>query len=161
MLFRSVDTATPNNYTTFINDKRIAARGGTAYAPIVNAAIDYYFAAKKSGGFLGFGKKTETTNNTPVLLLIYTDGEPGDGYATIKRALEAAQAHPIYFHFIGVGGTRNNFPTNARLADDLPNVGEVYLPRFDMSDDEIYEQVICDELVQWIGGHAGAASARA
>lgn len=155
-----IDTATPNNYTSFINDKRIAARGGTAYTPIINAAIDFYFGAKKSGGFLGFGKKIEV-NNTPVLLLIYTDGEPGDSYSSIKRALEAAQGHPIYFHFIGVGGTRKDFRTIAQLADDLPNVGEVYLPRFDLSDDEVYEQVICDELVQWIGGHSGAATASA
>jgi hypothetical protein len=162
-----VGTANPNNYSNFIKREGISARGGTAYAPIVKAAIDFYFnnpAPAKKGGFFGFGKKQEAApaNNMPVLMLIHTDGEPGDSYATIKRALEDAQQHPIYFHFVGVGGSRSDFPTIARLADDLPNVGEVYLPRFDLDDDVVYEQLICDELVEWIGKHpAQAQTARA
>lgn len=159
-----VGTADARNYSSFVKDNRIAARGGTAYAPIIDAAIDFYFSAKPpTGGFMGFGKKAaQPVNNTPVLMLIHTDGEPGDGYSTIKRALEAAQDHPIYFHFIGIGGNRADFPTIARLADDLPNVGEVYLPSLEMTDEDVYAQIICDELVQWIGTHpAAAATARA
>lgn len=155
-----VDTASPSNYDDFITRKRIQARGGTAYAPIVQAAIDFYFKPKKSGGFMGFGGKTEV-NNMPVLFLIHTDGEPSDRYNAIKDALESAQQYPIYFHFVGVGGTRSNFPTIAKLADDLPNVGEVYLPRFDLSDEEVYSQLICDELVQWVAKFTSPQSATA
>lgn len=151
-----VDTADKNNYETFINKKGISANGGTSYAPVIEEAIKFYFEAKKVGGFLGFGGKT-VQNNEPVLMLIHTDGEPSDASAT-KRALNNAKKYPIYFHFVGVGGTRSNFPTIADLADEFPNVGEVYLPRFDMSDDEVYNQLICDELVDWIGNHSASSA---
>lgn len=152
-----VGTATPSNYDNFVSKNGIAARGGTAYAPIVKTAIDFYFSPKKSGGF--FSKKE--VNNMPVLMLIHTDGEPGDSYRDIQRALEDAQQYPIYFHFIGVGGSQRDFPTIHRLADDLPNVGEVYLPRFDLADEDVYGQLICDELVEWIGKFSTPTSATA
>jgi hypothetical protein len=66
-----------------------------------------------------------------------------------------ASDKPIYFHMVGLDGDRDDFPTIAKLADDFDNVGEVYLPRLNMSDDEIYEQLICDELIQFIGQHTG------
>lgn len=138
-----VGTADDKNFENFVNKNNIAARGGTAYAPIIEQSLKFFF---KGGLF----KKAD---DSPVLMLIITDGEPNDGYANIKRVLEQAQSKNIYFHLVGVGGTRNNFPTIARLADDLPDVGEVYLPRFDLSDEEVYSQLICDELIDFVKSH--------
>jgi hypothetical protein len=177
-----VGTSKPvkGDYDKYIDHNRIHASGGTAYKPIVDEAIDFFFegaphsSAPAKKGFLGgmFGSKqpeaTPTTsggggtNDIPVLLLILTDGEPSDARET-EQAMSAAQHLPIYFHMVGIGGTRRNFPTIARLADALPNVGEVYLDRLDMTDEEIYEQLICDELVEFIGkfGSTGQQQATA
>lgn len=156
-----VGTSKPEtgDYDQFIKNNRISARGGTNYSPIVTSALDFFFAGDtttKKGGFLGFGGKTETVaaDNTPVLMLIVTDGEPGDRSETLK-AMKDSTSRPIYYHMVGVGGERRNFPTIAYLADELPNVGEVYLPRLKMSDDEIYSQLICQELIEFIGQHTG------
>ncbi len=156
---RYIGTCNPAEHANYIK-KHIRIGGGTNYGPIVESAGDFFFkGAKKetkSGGFLGFGKKTivETTgpvDNTPVLMIVLTDGEPSDAGQTL-RLLEAHKSDNIYWHFVGINGNRGSFPTIAHLADALPNVGEVYLPRLDMSDDEIYEQLICDELVAWVRG---------
>lgn len=144
-----VGTSKPEagDYDQFIKNNRIAPRGGTNYAPIVNESIKFFF--KKKGGFMGIGGGGGFEDETPVLMLILTDGEPSDRAATMQ-AMQAATDKPIYFHMVGIGGSRNNFPTIAYLADELPNVGEVYLPRLDMSDAEIYEQIIADELIQFV-----------
>lgn len=168
---RYLGTSNPSNYADYVK-KNVHISGGTNYGPIVDQATKFFFGggAGDSGqkkGLLGglFGKKTETpaataVDNTPVLMLVLTDGEPGDS-GPVLRMLEQNQSRPIYWHFVGIGGNRRSFPTIAKLADALPNVGEVYLDRLQMSDDEIYEQLICDELVQWIGGYAqGAQAAR-
>lgn len=147
-----VGTSTPEegDYDVFIKKNGIRARGGTKYAPIVDEAIKFFFKPKKTGGFLGFGGKTEAASDEPVLMLIITDGEPWDADETLA-AMDAARKHNIYFHLVGIGGSRSSFPTIARLADELPNVGEVYLPNFGMSDSEVYSQLICDELIEWVG----------
>ncbi len=165
-----VGTATPSNYENYVKKNGISARGGTAYGPIVNEAVKFFFQgngapAKKVGGFFGFGGKTVAASpagdTSPVLMMILTDGEPGDRGDSLTRIFRNAEQHNIYFHLVGIGGTRSSFPTIARLADDLDNVGEVYLPRLDMSDDEIYQQIICDELVGWIKTNQSGATATA
>lgn len=149
-----VGTSTPENHANYIKEN-IRISGGTNYSPIVEEALDFFFSPKQtktSGGFLGFGKKTvvEPADETPVLMIVLTDGEPNDR-STTMTVLKQSQSRPIYWHFVGIGGTKDDFTAIAHLADALPNVGEVYLPRIDMTDDEIYEQVICDELVEWVG----------
>lgn len=170
-----VGTSKPEagDYDQFIRNNRITDRGGTAFAPIVEAARNFFFkpkggavaaAAGKVGGFFGFGKSkpaeapattVEYEDNTPVLMLILTDGEPGDRNATM-RAMKATEdaGLPIYYHMVGINGTRDSFRTIAWLADELGNVGEVYLPSIDMTDDEIYAQVIGDELVGFVANFA-------
>lgn len=157
-----VGTSSPTNYANYISDNGITARGGTAYSVIAESANEFFFKPK-STGFFGFGKKSaEPANDMPVLMIILTDGEPAsETYSQVLRAFQESQGKNIYFHLVGVGGSRNDFPTIARLADALPNVGEVYLPRLDMSDEAIYEQLICDELVEWVGKFTPSSAARA
>lgn len=143
-----VGTANDANFSTYVADN-INIDGGTAYEPIAREAEKFFFEKKTSGGFFGFGKKTVVENDSPVLMLVLTDGEPSDANATLRKLTEM-QNRNIYWHFVGIGGDRRSFPTIARLADALPNVGEVYLPKLDMADDEIYQQLICDELVDWV-----------
>lgn len=152
-----VGTCTPDDYTDYVKRNRISARGGTNYAPIITEAKNFFFegtaAQPAKKGFFGFGKKeavAATVDNTPVLMLVLTDGEPWDA-DSLEHAFSSTQNENIYYHLVGIGGTRGKFPTIARLADKLDNVGEVYLPRFDMSDDEVYEQLISDELVEFVG----------
>lgn len=154
-----VGTSKPvaGDYDNYIKNNRISDRGGTSYAPIVTEAIDFFFEPKKKGGFLGFGGSKEASNNEPVLMLVLTDGEPTDAGAT-ARAMKESEDYPIYWHMVGVGmgngrGGRDGFPTIAKLADDLGNVGEVYLNDFDMSDDDVYDQLICDELIGFLANH--------
>ena len=155
-------TPVKGDYDTFLAKNGIHARGGTSYAPIVDAAMDFFFKPQKKGGFLGFGAKTEPASDIPVLMMILTDGEPNDAAET-QRRMQAAVNDPIYFHMVGVGGSRKDFRTIAKLADDLPNVGEVYLPHLNMTDDEIYSQLVCEELIEFIGkfAHNGPQAATA
>jgi hypothetical protein len=165
-----VGTCSPATYSNYVQKNGIRVRGGTAYAPIVKAVLDFYFKqgakvvvepAKK--GLFGFGSKPAVINTlpdsidtTPVLFMIITDGEvsPADRRETEKLLREAIDK-PIYFHFVAVGGGKGGggpvgFPTIHYLADALPNVGEVYLPDFGMSDEAVYEQLICDELIVFL-----------
>lgn len=146
-----VGTATPENFDDYVERKGIRARGGTSYAPIITETLKFFFGAGEAPkkGLLGMFSKSAapTTDNSPVLVLIVTDGECGDRAQT-ERALVEAQKYNIYFHFVAVGGA--SFGTIKYLADKLPNVGDVYLRDFGLSDDEVYEQLISDELVGWI-----------
>lgn len=141
---------TKGDYDKYIKNNRIEADGGTNYGPIVEESINFFFGEQKKGGFLGFGAKSAPADDTPVLMLILTDGEPNDAREA-EKLMKAAVDKPIYFHMVGIGGTRKDFRTIAHLADALPNVGEVYLPKLEMSDEDIYAQLICDELIEFIG----------
>jgi hypothetical protein len=147
-----VGTSKPDkgDYDTYLKRKGIVPSGGTSYKPIVAEAIKFFFGGGGLGGM--FSKAVGKTSDVPVLMLIITDGEPGDA-AEAMRAMQEASDKPIYFHMVGIGGERKNFPTIAKMADALDNVGEVYLPRFDMTDDELYPQLICDELIEFLAKH--------
>lgn len=142
-----VGTATPANHADYVA-RKLRPSGSTNYSPIVIEAGRFFF--KKKGGLFGtpIGAKVD---RSPVLMLILTDGgiDSRDEDKTV-REIKALADQPIFFHFVGVGGQKGQFPSIARLANQLTNVGEVYLPRFDMPDEEIYEQLISDKLVEWI-----------
>ena len=161
-----VGTSTSENYEGYVN-RNFGPRGGTNYSPIIIEVEKFFFKGetvetKKVGGFFGIGAKTVKNvipaNNMPVLMIVLTDGEPGD-LAETRRELQKHADANIYWHFVGIGGTRHSFPSIAKLADEFDNVGEVYLPRLDMTDSEIYDQLICDELVEWIKTHPVAETA--
>lgn len=133
-----VGTMNQKNYEDYVRAKGINVRGGTCYAPIIRSACDYFFKPK------GLLRKTD---NTPVLMQIITDGDCSDAGAA-ERAMVESQSLPIYWQFVGVG--RAGFPTIKHLADKYPNVGDVYLRDFGLSEEEVYAQVVSDELVEWV-----------
>jgi hypothetical protein len=146
---RRLGVATPENFEDFVR-RRLRANGSTRYAPIVEETVSMFFESRRAPGIRGlFGGRD--VDGSPALMMILTDGaNDADDNGPLDRALALAQRHPVFFHFVGVGGTREKFPTIRRLAQTFPNVGEVYLPRFDMSDEQIYDQLVTDRLVGWL-----------
>ncbi len=146
---RRIGVATPSNFENFV-DRNLSADGSTCYAPIVEETIAMFFASQRAPGIRGvFGKKV--VDMTPALMMVLTDGHNDtDDNRNLDRMLGLAQRYPVFFQFVGIGGAREKFPTIQRLARTFPNVGEVYLPRFDMPDSEVYDQIVTDRLVGWL-----------
>jgi hypothetical protein len=146
---RRIGVATADNFERFV-DRNLTADGSTCYAPIVEQTLAMFFSPQRAPGIRGlFGKRT--SDMTPALMMVLTDGQNDtDDNPKLDRALALAQRYPVFFQFVGIGGTREKFPTIRRLAKTFPNVGEVYLPRFDMPDSEVYDQIVTDRLVGWL-----------
>jgi hypothetical protein len=143
--------------------------GGTNYAPPIAAAMEHYFPTTPktvekqvpASGFFGklFGK-TETVVETvpvataanldPAMLLFITDGANGDPQSTETLLRKAAASNvQIYFNMVGVGDPRE-FAFLQRLSDELPNVGFVNLASLDITDEQLYEQVVSQEFCDWV-----------
>lgn len=146
---RQIGVATRSNFETFVR-RNLTANGSTCYAPIVEETMRMFFSPQRAPGLKGLfgGRKTDMT---PALMMVLTDGQNDrDDNRNLDLALGLAQRYPLFFQFVGIGGTRDKFPTIRRLAQTFPNVGEVYLPRFDMPDSEVYDQIVTDRLVGWL-----------
>ena len=146
---RRIGVATPDNFERFV-DRNVTAGGSTCYAPIVRETLSMFFSSQRAPGIRGlFGKKV--SDMTPALMMVLTDGQNDrDDNHELDMMLGLAQRHPVFFQFVGIGGAKEKFPTIRRLAKTFPNVGEVYLPRFDMPDAEVYDQIVTDRLVGWL-----------
>lgn len=144
-----IGTCGINDYDDYVRAKGIRATGGTSYGPVLQDNVDFFFGAQKKGGFLGFGSK-EVVDNTPALVLFITDGDNGDGYNGPARVVQAAADKPIYFMMVGINNQGVQFHTLKQLADDMPNVGFVKMNGFNLSDEQLYEAIINQELVDWV-----------
>jgi hypothetical protein len=135
----------------------------TKYGGVWKSMIDFYFpgsggnaGAASGGGFLGglFGGKKAApapaaapaaSGAVPAMILFITDGANADrSYA--EQVLRAAQNQAVYFQMIGVGDP-SEFDFIKKMADDLPNVGFVHLASLDISDEQLYDALLTDELV--------------
>lgn len=159
--FDRLETASAADEKTYVKNEILSKAslwGGTSYAPVMNDVLTFYFkdevVEKKSGGFLGFGGKTEkvavakTDKTTPALCLFITDGVNDDPAKTLQVLKEAVN-YPVYWMMVGVGDARH-FKFLEKAADDLPNVGFVNLESLDISDEQLYEEIINPELVEFI-----------
>lgn len=151
---------TVEDFGTYVD--RVIVRGGfntkgsTSYETALRAVVDFLFGEKGGAkGFLGFGAKKGTVDNSPALVLFFTDGGPDRG-DDARSVLAKARNQNAYFQMIGVGGT--NFSVLEALADEFDNVGQVSLSSFSMSDEAIYDQLISTEFVEWLQGHAAVAA---
>lgn len=160
-----LETATPADYGTYvakhiINNPDVPKWGGTAYGPVLGDMVDFWFEPeapqiKKSGGFFGLFQKEEVAQAVPNPLLalpamgiLVTDGANSDrGHA--QRVLHASQDKNVYWQMVGVGA-EHHFGFLQEMADSLPNVGFVNLESLEMSDDEIYGQLIGEEFIGWV-----------
>lgn len=159
--FNRLETADSNDYGTYIKNKllpKASLWGGTLYAPVMDDVIKFYFKDEQevtsTGGFLGmFAKKEVKTvvkqdKKTPALCLFLTDGSNSDRDQTM-RVLNDAVNYPVYWMMVGVGPS-SYFNFIEEVADKLPNVGFVNLESLDISDEQLYEEIINPELIQFI-----------
>jgi len=163
----TLPTANMNNIGGYVQREIMRSNtpkwGGTSYAPPISAAMEKWYpaarAATKSGGFFGFGGKSNNDGvsasdaaklaKEPSVLMFLTDGDNDDESAT-ERALREAQDKPVYFNFIGIG-MQTTFRFIKRMGDEYPNVGFFHIPDVRrMSDDSLYEGLVPDELAVWL-----------
>lgn len=149
-------TANAQSYGNYVRkaimeNRSISKWGGTSYAPVLQKMIGHYFGEQKSGGFLGglFGGGTQAkTSQEPAMGLLITDGQNMDR-SDAARVLRDAQKHNIYWQMVGVGNPRE-FQFLRDMADELPNVGYVNLSSLEMTDDQLYNELIGAEFCEWI-----------
>lgn len=159
--FNRLETAAASDYGTYVREKllpKASLWGGTSYAPVMKDVVSFYFddevVEKRTGGFLGVGGKVERTvvpnpnKNVPALCLFITDGVNDDKSQTM-RILQEAVGHPVYWMMVGVGDA-HHFTFLEKAADDLPNVGFVNLASLNMSDEQLYAEIINPELIEFI-----------
>lgn len=149
-------TATAQSYGNYVRkaimeNRSISKWGGTSYAPVLQKMIGHYFGEQKSGGFLSglFGGGTQAkTSQEPAMGLLITDGQNMDR-SDAARVLRDAQKYNIYWQMVGVGNPRE-FQFLRDMADELPNVGYVNLSSLEMTDEQLYDELIGAEFCEWI-----------
>jgi len=157
--FNRLATAKVNDYGSYVkreilDNSEVHKWGLTSYAPVMTDMVDFFFKphTEKKGGFLGFGSKSVQVApenvDVPVLAMFITDGVNDDKAAT-ERLLKSVANRPIYWSLVGVG-PGHQFDFLEKMADDLPNVGFVNLASLDVSDSVLYDQLICDELIEFV-----------
>jgi hypothetical protein len=152
---------TTDNYDGYVkkyilDNRNVKKWGGTDYTPVLKSNLDalgFYKQAK--GGLFSFGKSSPVLSHDngsgyPALIVIGTDGENYDQENAIKflRECEAAGTQ-AYFMFIGIGNA--NFSNIIELGDMFPNCGFLNVKNLEkfIGSDDIYDQLLCDELIQW------------
>lgn len=138
-----------NNYVGYI-DRTARAGGGTNYS----SAIAWARAAAGFGGKKRrlFKKGVEGPVNVPTYVLFVTDGEPTDSRSSIQRELIEASREPIFWQFIGVGGT--SFPFLETLdtmgGRAIDNAGFFAVPQPSIWTDDMMYSALLSEYPQWI-----------
>lgn len=170
--FDRLPTATPDNYGSYITDNvldnaSLRKWGGTKYAPVMADIVNFFFAReetppaqKEKRGFFSrlFGAESDepaplpatAANDMPAWVLFVTDGQnPEADRQHVEKLLHDSQKFPIYWSLIGVGDPRE-FAFLRQVAEELPNVGFLHLESLDISDQQIYEQLITEEFCDWL-----------
>ena len=169
--FNQLATVSKMDYEDFIvrevlNRSDISKWGGTNYSGVMNDMASFYFGGGKAakaaaavGGLMGklgglFGSRPApaaapaAVSNVPAMALLVTDGANQDRAASAK-VLRDARSLPIYWQLIGVGDPRE-FAFLQEMADELPNVGFVHLTNLNLTDEQLYEALLSDELCTWV-----------
>ncbi|KVD82187.1 VWA domain-containing protein [Burkholderia ubonensis] len=171
--FDRLPTATPDNYGAYITDfvlnGDIDKWGGTQYAPVMNDIVDFFFRAPEPAprreakrGFLSrlFGGADDApappsapvsvNGHLPAWVLFVTDGQnPKNDRKRVRQLLAESQHYPLYWSLVGVGDP-SEFDFLEEVADEMPNVGFLHLESLDVSDEQIYEQLITQEFCDWV-----------
>lgn len=175
--FDRINTATADDYNDYVNENiinngNISLWGGTDYAPVIGDMMNFWFPTQKtqtrlvektSSGFFGklFGGGSEEVTTPveftseekalyalPAMGLIVTDGANSDHEAT-ARILKASVSKNVYWQMVGVGPS-SYFDFIRKQADLLPNVGFVNLSSLNISDEELYAELIAEEFAGWV-----------
>ncbi|KVO36314.1 VWA domain-containing protein [Burkholderia ubonensis] len=171
--FDRLPTATPDNYGAYITDfvlnGDIDKWGGTQYAPVMHDIVDFFFRAPEPAprreakrGFLSrlFGGADDApappsapvsaNGHLPAWVLFVTDGQnPKNDRKRVRQLLAESRHYPLYWSLVGVGDS-SEFGFLEEVADEMPNVGFLHLESLDVSDEQIYEQLITQEFCDWV-----------
>ncbi|AOJ73837.1 Tellurium resistance protein [Burkholderia ubonensis] len=171
--FDRLPTATPDNYGAYITDYVLNGDvdkwGGTQYAPVMNDIVDFFFRAPEPArkreakrGLLSrlFGGADDApapasapppaNGHLPAWVLFVTDGQnPKNDRKRVRQLLAESRHYPLYWSLVGVGDP-SEFGFLAEVADEMPNVGFLHLESLDVSDEQIYEQLITQEFCDWV-----------
>jgi len=175
-----LESASAADETTYVKENilgndEITLWQGTEYAPVLSAMVEFWYPSADAAveveapakpGLFGrlFGKAVAPvvvapaaaasvdahgqSLKVPAMGLIITDGECSDSsYAA--RVLAGSQDKNVYWQMVGVGPS-HNFKFLQQQADLLPNVGFVNLSSLDISDDELYGELIAAEFIDWV-----------
>lgn len=162
---QQVASVDESNYQDFVQKyiiaKVIGWNGATTYSHIVERMLSNFGWAGdvvKKAGLFGrmMGKKDTLVAGAKKrsLVIIATDGDNSDHQRT-REALRASQARgdQVYFLFLGICNNGSRFPFLESIGDEFDNTGFVKIDNLrkfiEMSDEEINEMLITDELVQW------------
>jgi hypothetical protein len=164
------------NYNGFVRERIIDRvpgwRGGTDYAPVLKRNLEHFgwvqthvSSVHPKQGFLSglFGRRSRTVAQSPVeavrrksLVLFNTDGDNSDEHETIRlfRRMQDERLG-VYVVFIAVRQSkRDNFSFIRRLADEYSNCGLLVIENISewvhLPDSDINQQILTDELVQWL-----------
>jgi len=165
-----VGEVTVDNCDDYIKKNVIAKvkgwRGGTSYAPVLRRNLEQFgwiqpvVHEEKTSFFskLFGGKKNETSGvaQRKSLIMHITDGETGDERET-DHLLQQMQdrGDKVYIMFFGFSEDRSvKFKFLKEMADKYTNTG-LYVCRdlkafIGMSDEEINDLIISDELIAWL-----------
>lgn len=152
--FKDLPTANANNAARYLRENLDKAGsvlwGATEYGGVLQNMIETYFPKETKGmfgGLFGGGSKANSKLD-PAMVLFVTDGSNSDRTAA-ARILREAVGKPVYFMMVGVG-PESYFDFIKEMADELPNVGFLNLNSLDISDDDLYEQLVSGEFADWV-----------
>lgn len=162
-----LETATAASYGGYVNQyimKGAIGRswGGTEYAPPIKDVTEFYFPTsqpkeEKKGlfGKLFGGSETKAVVNPaadiPALVMFVTDGENSDKAKT-ERLLAESVDKPIYWLFIGIGHP-SSFSFIEEMGEKYPHVGFVSFSDLNISDDDMYDEILSKELADFVLKH--------
>lgn len=133
---------TPADFGNYINTKFLpeAERSGQLWSGTDFGAAFKRIAKDCKGGFF---KKAG-----PSYLMFGTDGQTYDKVDAEKQ-LQVLGENNVYVQLIGIG--RDDFGFLKDMADKYDFVGFVHLPNIEgMTDEQLYDQLLTDELATWL-----------
>lgn len=127
--------------------------GGTAYAPAVNMIVEDYKPAQKKSGIFGnvFGKSQVSESTDPVYVIFITDGANSDE-SNAKKAIIEASKRGIFFQFVGIGNATFKFLDELDTMEGrfLDNANFFQANDLDsLSDKELYDRLL-GEFPGWV-----------
>ncbi len=167
-----VGDVNPMNYENFVRKQIIRYvpgwNGGTDYSYVLERNLQHFGWASQAGApekpksmfgrFFGGGKSSAPL--APVekkrsLVIHVTDGDNSDKSRTEQvLATSVKRGDEVYFLFIGVSNQGGNFSFLQEIGDQFGNTGLVVIRdirRFvERSDDELNEQLLGEELIDWL-----------
>lgn len=164
--------ATPDNFHDYVErqiltEDEIPKFGTTRYSGVIHAFQDHYFGLdpkhqehrQHKPGLLGrlFHHQTgaepqvdPSLAKIPVLGLLITDGDNED-HRESEVAIRRSEDFNVFWSLVGVGEHRFEFLR--RMDREFEDSEFVDLEHLNISDEQLYAELVSPKLVQWLKGH--------